>query len=369
MYFANGAITPDLNKQFTFGANITAASGFAYGTYMAITLRANANSDSLIGLALVNTWNDDGKSGVQHIGLKLDGDIVQNDGKFVIWDGAPNYPAGIVTEAGAALINFGINEGSGNRFGTYVPADQGGMLTFDTRAGHPVWSLHYRGAGSTISGKQNTSLCGDSAGNVGLAVTIFGTSATKVFAVGSGTAPTTAPADIAQIWVQDLNGAGTAGFKFMNEASATAYTLAGLASGTTGLLKGDATTGILQAATAGVDYQPAPVQINYTSADPWTPTPAVGTVGAEIRFQCASVDHALVFGTPTGTPVNGQILTIRLKSDATPRALDFATSTAYRAGTDMPLPTTTVASKTGYAQFAYNSTDTKWDLVSVMGGY
>jgi len=44
-------------------------------------------------------------------------------------------------------------------------------------------------------------------GNVGIGTTTFGTSAVKVLAMGSGTAPTTSPADAAQVWVADEGGA------------------------------------------------------------------------------------------------------------------------------------------------------------------
>lgn len=47
-------------------------------------------------------------------------------------------------------------------------------------------------------------------GNVGIATATFGTSAAKVIAIGSGTAPTTSPADAVQMWVAD--GSGGAGF-------------------------------------------------------------------------------------------------------------------------------------------------------------
>ena len=44
------------------------------------------------------------------------------------------------------------------------------------------------------------------AGNVGIGTTTFGTSAAKVLAVASGTAPTTSPADAVQTWVADRQG-------------------------------------------------------------------------------------------------------------------------------------------------------------------
>lgn len=103
---------------------------------------------------------------------------------------------------------------------------------------------------------------------------------------------------------------------------------------------------------------PIATQINYISTSPWTPTPAVGTVGAEIRFNCDLVNHALVFGAPTGTPVNGQVLIFELMSDASARALNF-TNPAY-APDETILPTTTVASKLTSVAFRWHSGRGKW---------
>ena len=70
---------------------------------------------------------------------------------------------------------------------------------------------------------------------------------------------------------------------------------------------------------------------------------------------------ALLFNNPGGTPVQGQKLVIRIKDNATARALTWGTE--FRAmGT--ALPSTTVLSKTLYLGFFYNSTDVKWDLVA-----
>jgi len=57
-------------------------------------------------------------------------------------------------------------------------------------------------------------------GNVGIGTTSFGNSAAKVTGVGSGTAPTTAPTDMAQMWVQD-QAAGNACFHFLTELGKT----------------------------------------------------------------------------------------------------------------------------------------------------
>lgn len=57
-------------------------------------------------------------------------------------------------------------------------------------------------------------------GNIGLNATSFGTSAAKVVAVGAGTAPTTSPADTVQAWVEDMDGAATAGLYLRTESGA-----------------------------------------------------------------------------------------------------------------------------------------------------
>lgn len=79
-------------------------------------------------------------------------------------------------------------------------------------------------------------------------------------------------------------------------------------------------------------------------------------------YTITALAEAATFGAPTGTPVNGQKLIIRVKDNATARSLSW--NAIYRAGTDVALPTTTVVSKTLYCGFIYNSTDTKFDLVA-----
>jgi hypothetical protein len=59
----------------------------------------------------------------------------------------------------------------------------------------------------------------DNPGNLGLGVTGFGTSATKVFGIASGIGPSSAPADMAQMWVADINGA--AGYAGLHKRTET----------------------------------------------------------------------------------------------------------------------------------------------------
>ena len=71
---------------------------------------------------------------------------------------------------------------------------------------------------------------------------------------------------------------------------------------------------------------------------------------------------ATTIASPTGTPVQSQNLVFRFKDDGTARAITW--NAIFRA-IGITLPTTTTASKLLYVGCKYNSTDTKWDVVSV----
>lgn len=90
-----------------------------------------------------------------------------------------------------------------------------------------------------------------------------------------------------------------------------------------------------------------------------TPTPNADDAD---QYQVTALAANATFGSPAGTPINGQTLIIRIKDNATARTL--AWNAIYRAiGT--VLPTTTIISKTLYVGCIYNSADTKWDVVAV----
>lgn len=85
------------------------------------------------------------------------------------------------------------------------------------------------------------------------------------------------------------------------------------------------------------------------------------------EFDVTAQAGALKFNNPSGTPVNGQKLIVRIKDNGTARALTY--DTQFRASTDLVLPTTTVLNKTLYMGFIYNSADTKWDLLAVLNNF
>jgi hypothetical protein len=101
-----------------------------------------------------------------------------------------------------------------------------------------------------------------------------------------------------------------------------------------------------------------------TTASNATPTP----VGFARRNQMMITAQAAAasFAAPSGTPVDGNSLVIRIKDNGTARALTW--NAIYRAldTANLPLPSTTVVSKTMYLGFMYNAADSKWDLISIL---
>jgi hypothetical protein len=101
-----------------------------------------------------------------------------------------------------------------------------------------------------------------------------------------------------------------------------------------------------------------------TVSDSATPTPSADT---DDMYIITGLTQTATFGAPTGTPTQGQKIIIRVKDNGTARTL--AWNAIYRASSDLSLPTVTVASKTMYLGFIYNSTDSKWDLLSRMNNF
>jgi hypothetical protein len=96
-----------------------------------------------------------------------------------------------------------------------------------------------------------------------------------------------------------------------------------------------------------------------------TVTTASLTVNGDTTDQAvvtALSNATLAINNPTGTLVNGQKLTLRLKDDGTARTLSWGT--AWREiGTLLPLVTT--AGKISYIGAVYNSDESFWDVVAV----
>lgn len=91
-----------------------------------------------------------------------------------------------------------------------------------------------------------------------------------------------------------------------------------------------------------------------------TPTP-VGSAEKN-QFNVTAQAATGTFAAPSGTPVDGNSLIIRIKDNGTARTL--AWNAIYRA-VGVTLPLTTVISKTMYIGCRYNAADSKWDVIAV----
>ena len=116
--------------------------------------------------------------------------------------------------------------------------------------------------------------------------------------------------------------------------------------------------------TAGITYNVLkPTTTTVASTATLTPDLSLGDT-----FTITAQAVALSVANPTGTPVNGQKMMIRIEDNGTLRAITWS-GTQYRASTDLPLPTTTIATKTMYIGFIWNSTDTKWDMIAFLNNF
>lgn len=99
-------------------------------------------------------------------------------------------------------------------------------------------------------------------------------------------------------------------------------------------------------------------------ADAATVTPSCDTTDIG---SLATLSQATTIANPTGSPLDGQQLQLRITSAAA-QSLSFGT--AYGGSTAVALPaTTTGSSKTDYLGFQYSSAAGKWHLLALAQGY
>ena len=216
------------------------------------------------------------------------------------------------------------------------------------------------------------------------------TAQSVVFTQGSGGNVTIAAGDSGIIY-SDGGGAGAAVVNITNDfamssvkitgGSITGITDLAVADGGTGLstvptngqlLIGNGTGYTVAALTAGRGVTITNGSGSVTVSIPARAVAASGTSGTLTPngdttdvYNAFSLSGGITLAAPSGTPVDGQKLIIRLKDNGTARAITWTTSSgAYRA-TGITLPTTTTANKITYVGCVYNSTDLFWDAVAL----
>jgi hypothetical protein len=83
-------------------------------------------------------------------------------------------------------------------------------------------------------------------------------------------------------------------------------------------------------------------------------------------YKAEGLTGGITIAVPSGTPVDGQKLMIRLEDNGTARAITWTTSAGGFRAIGITLPTTTVATKITYVGCVYNSTDSFWDAVATV---
>lgn len=83
------------------------------------------------------------------------------------------------------------------------------------------------------------------------------------------------------------------------------------------------------------------------------------------QYEVTALAEPATFATPSGTPTDGQRLTIRIKDAGVAQPLTWASGSGGYRGFGSGLPSTTVANKTTYVQLIYNTAASAWDAVTV----
>jgi hypothetical protein len=154
---------------------------------------------------------------------------------------------------------------------------------------------------------------------------------------------------------------------FNNKVSTGAITGSGLTMATSRLLgRTTASSGAVEELSVGTGLtlsggtlSAAPNVQSVSSAATVTPTASNDLV--KITAQAV----ALTLAAPTGSPVEGQALMIRIKDNGTARAITWTSGAGGYRAIGVTLPTTTVLSKTTYVGLIYNSDDSRWDAIGV----
>jgi len=83
------------------------------------------------------------------------------------------------------------------------------------------------------------------------------------------------------------------------------------------------------------------------------------------QYVMTGLTGAITIAVPSGTPVDGQKLTLRILDNGTARAITWTTTTGGFRAINSALPTTTVISKVLYVGCIYNNAAAFWDVVAV----
>jgi len=93
-----------------------------------------------------------------------------------------------------------------------------------------------------------------------------------------------------------------------------------------------------------------------------TSSATITPASTDTQYNVTALATNATIAAPSGSPVNGQKVIIRIKDDGTSRTLSW--NAIYRA-LGVTIPTATTISKTLYVGIVYHAVDVKWDVIAV----
>lgn len=204
-----GTTTPTATTHtYTLRTNTTKSAALTFGSFSDIDL-TNDDSTTYQTVAVVGTVRYRGtssESGSAKGQRAFDANVfIYNTGTTTDAGGfrleARNLSTGTVTNLYGTWLPVAVNSGGGtvtNLYGHKVDAQTVGVNNFgywsNIAAGTGRWNFYAAGTANNYF-----------AGNVGIGTATFGTSAAKVLGIANGTAPSSSPADMVQLYAEDVS--------------------------------------------------------------------------------------------------------------------------------------------------------------------